>query len=175
MPSLITYERKPLTDAQYHALGTYIARRRLKEGTTENLNGNTANGDNDKQTSPSCNGTAEEAVSNSPVKPTAREIREQKRQELKDIQAQLRELETTLAKLKDKKHELFEEFKSVDKKRQIQVFPSPFIHHSVISAGVPMMNDQMHRPGSENGLSAVLVMSCQCLIRFICHTTEYCI
>ena len=154
MPSLITYERKRLTDAQYHALGAYIVRKRLKEETIEN--GNTTNVDNDKQGSPSCNGTAEEAISNSSVKPTAREIREQKQQELKDIQAQLAELETMLAKLKDKKHELFEEFKSLvpckkheEKERQMQGFPSPFMHHPGISPGATMMNVPMYRPGSQ--------------------------
>ncbi len=161
MPSLVTYERKRLTEAQYHALGVYITRRRLREEA--NQNGTTAS-ETDKQTSPSHNDdVAQEAISNSPVKPTVQEIRERKQQELNDIQAQLTELESMLGKLREKKHEFFEEFKRVHSKkheqreRQMQGFPSPFMHHPGISPGASMMNISPFRPGSEskNILSSV--------------------
>jgi hypothetical protein len=150
MPSLITYERKRLTEAQYNALGSYITRKKERKEAIQN--GTTAD-DIDKQTSP----ISQDVIPNSPVKPTAREIREQKQQELNDIQAQLAELESMLSKLKEKKHEFFEivklslvdSKKHKEKEKQMQGFPSPFMHHPGISPGAAMINISPFRPGSQ--------------------------
>jgi flagellar motility protein MotE (MotC chaperone) len=152
MPSLVTYERKRLTEAQYHALGVYITRKRLREEANQN---GTASSETDKQTSPSCDDVVEEVISKSPAKPSAREVREQKQQELNDVLAQLADLESTLNNLKEKKHEFFEELKGLvhskkheEKEKQMQGFPSPFIQHPGISPGAAMMNIFPFRPGS---------------------------
>ena len=150
MPSLVTYERKRLTEAQYHALGVYITRKRQREEADQN---GTASNDIDKQTSPCQNDIVQEAISNSPVKPSAREIRELKQQELSDIVTQLAELESMLNTLKEKKHEFFEELKGLvhskkhaeEREKQMQGFPSPFLHHPGISPGAAMISP--FRPG----------------------------
>ncbi|XP_028406356.1 pollen-specific leucine-rich repeat extensin-like protein 1 [Dendronephthya gigantea] len=149
MPSLITYERKHLTEAQYRALGSYIARKRLKEDTYEN---GIASSDVpvDNQTLPE-----EETLDiepKSPVKPSPRQIRMEKEKELNSVQTELAELETMLVKLKEKKHELFEEVKSlVNKEReaketQMHGYLSPFMHHPGIGPGPGMMISPF-RPG----------------------------
>jgi hypothetical protein len=97
----------------------------------------------------------EEVISKSPAKPSAREVREQKQQELNDVLAQLADLESTLNNLKEKKHEFFEELKGLvhskkheEKEKQMQGFPSPFIQHPGISPGAAMINISPFRPGS---------------------------
>ena len=155
MPSLVRYERKRLTEAQYHALGVYITRKRQREEAKENGTNDVDN----KQSSSACNNEIEEDIPKSPPKPTAREIREQKQRELNDIRRQLTELEALLSKLKEQKHELFEEVKSSlvhskkheEKERQMQGFPSPFVHHPGMNPGPPMMNVSPFRPGIMTG------------------------
>ena len=151
MPSLITYERRHLTEAQYRALGAYIGRKRLKEGTYEN-----GIGSRDVRVD---NQTVSEEESRdvqpkSPVKPSPRQIRMEKEKELNNVQTELAELETMLAKLKEKKHELFEEVKSLvnkereAKEQQMHAYLSPFMHHPGISPGAGMMNSPF-RPGNQ--------------------------
>lgn len=142
MPTLITYERERLSEAQYQALGVYFARKRLKERANENGVSSHTDGENTTN--------IQDAT---PAKPSAEEIREKKEKSLNDTKEKLAELESMLCKLKEKKHELFEELKlslvhsKKEKERQMQpCFPSPFMPHP-ISPGAAMMNVPTFRPG----------------------------
>lgn len=157
MPALIKYERKPLTVAQICAVRDYIARKKLKEQNSD-TNGVASPSENDAKDVECC--SEAELVVNSPVTPSgpsAKELREEKERRLKDVSDSLAELECTLDGLKQKKHELFEEFKSLlsseneskkqslERERQLHGFPSPFLAQSMGQGA--LLNISPYRPG----------------------------
>ena len=154
MPALVKYERKSLTLPQLIALKDYIKRKRLNE---ESLNTNGVEGAPENgQEEPECPLELEpkaEAIAvtpSPPPAPSAKELRE----------------EQVLVGLKEKKHELFEEFKSLlsskkseneSKKqageRQMLGFPPPFMGQ--LTGQGTLMNVSPYRPGIFVSLSVV--------------------
>lgn len=146
MPALIKYERKPLTASQLLALREYIKRNRLKEqnsdvSVVESVSELTE--DDAKQECSLLEAEPEamvKIVADPSPPPSAQQRRDERKRSLRDVHEQLEELECVLDGLKRKKHELFEEFKSLlsskneSKKQAIGVerpnihgFPPPFM------------------------------------------------
>ena len=151
MPALFRCERKRLTESQLLAVRNYIKRKKLKVGNSS-TNGVANPTENGKQDCPSDSGT----TTNIPVVPpgpSAQELREEKENSLRDVTKQLDELERTLDSLKQKKHELFEDIKSLlsseskkqaeERDRQIHGFPQPF---QAVGQGA-LLNMSPYRPG----------------------------
>lgn len=161
MPALIKYERKSLTLPQLIALRDYIKRKRLNE---ESLNANgVERGAENGQQDPECLSELEPKaeVSNitptPPPAPSAQELREEKERSLNDVSKQLQELEKVLDSLKQKKHELFEEFKSLLSKKKSENeskkqagerfgFPPPFMGQ--LTGQGTLTNVSPYRPGT---------------------------
>ena len=162
MPALVKYERKSLTLPQLIALKDYIKRKRLNEESL-NTNGVERAPENGQQ-EPECSLELEpkaEAIAvtpSPPPAPSAKELREEKERSLNDVSKQLQELEQVLVGLKQKKHELFEEFKSLlstkkseneSKKqageRQMLGFPPPFMGQ--LTGQGTLTNVSPYRPG----------------------------
>lgn len=170
MPALVKYERKSLTLPQLIALKDYIKRKRLNEESlnTNGVEGAPENGQEEPECPLELEPTAEAiAVTPSPPPaPSAKELREEKERSLNDVSKQLQELEQVLVGLKEKKHELFEEFKSLlsskkseneSKKqageRQMLGFPPPFMGQ--LTGQGTLMNVSPYRPGIFVSLSVV--------------------
>ncbi|XP_046857315.1 protein enabled homolog [Xenia sp. Carnegie-2017] len=155
MPSLITYERKSLTDSQYHALGVYFTKKRQRE--REKKRENESSSLEQPTTSTETTELNDEEKIDSPPsakKPTAKERREEIQKDLDDVEKQLEELETTLASLEKQKHELFEELKGLVHNKKHEEKEKQF---STAPSGLPTFTTQQPPgfPPAGEGLPAV--------------------
>ena len=164
MPSLITYERKSLTDSQYHALGVYFTKKRQRE--REKKRENESSSLEQPTTSTETTELNDEEKIDSPPsakKPTAKERREEMQKDLDDVEKQLEELETTLASLEKQKHELFEELKGLVHNKKHEEKEKQF---STAPSGLPTFTTQ-HPPSFPPAGEGLPAVSCSQGIQYM--------